>query len=105
VPDFDTQDYLSRIRAELQAGLDALAVVNQPIYDMDAIYAELQSSGIPMLRSTRMLPAAAVCATSALTTWLVDAWRPKSSDGHRYSPDPGVLVIADNTITRQDPPM
>jgi len=104
VPDFDTQDYLSRIRAELQAGLDALAVVNQPIYDMDAIYAELQSSGIPYVTFNADAPGrrglcyvgADYVAGGRLAAEIIGT-------AIRYSPDPGVLVIADNTITRQDP--
>ena len=47
IPDLDTEAYIRRLRSELRKGLDALALVNQPIYDMDSIYALVKKSGIP----------------------------------------------------------
>jgi len=47
VPDADTQAYLRKLRSELRKGLDAVAFVNQSIYDMASIYAVAERAGVP----------------------------------------------------------
>ena len=47
IPESDTECYLGRLRKELTEGLDGAAFVNQRLYDMKAIVAELDRAGIP----------------------------------------------------------
>jgi LacI family transcriptional regulator len=104
IPDFDTEAYLRRLRAELASGLDALALVNQPIFDMDAVHALLRESGVPYVTFNVDAPgrrglcyigsdyvAGGRLAAEVIGTAL------------RFCSDPKVLVIADNEIERKDP--
>ena len=47
VPEKDSRAYLDLLEKELGEGLEAVAVVNQWIYDMAAIFARIDEAGIP----------------------------------------------------------
>lgn len=48
IPDYDTEAYVRAIRSSIEAGADALALVNQPpVFDMDAVYDAARDSGLP----------------------------------------------------------
>ncbi len=47
VPERDSRAYLDLLERELDEGLEAVALVNQWIYDMDAIFARIDRAGIP----------------------------------------------------------
>ena len=104
IPDFDTEAYLYCLRAELRAGLDALAIVNQPIYDMDAIFAVVQESGVPYVTFNVDAPGRrGLCYIGADYTAGARLAAEVIGTALRFRDEPVTLVIADNRITRVDP--
>ncbi len=49
IPDADTIAYLEVLRQEIDQGADAIALVNQPIYDMDAVFGCVRDAGVPYI--------------------------------------------------------
>jgi LacI family transcriptional regulator len=104
IPDFDTDAYVRCVRDELRTGLDALAIVNQPIFDMDAIYEVVQESGVPYVTFNVDAPGrrglcyigADYVAGGRLAAEVIGT-------ALRLCGDATVLVIADNEIKRKDP--
>jgi LacI family transcriptional regulator len=47
IPDWNTRQYLLRVKEELDEGLEAVALVNQWIFDMKAIISSLEARNIP----------------------------------------------------------
>ncbi len=47
IQESDTASYLSSLKEEIERGLDAVAFVNQRLYDMKAIIAMVEAAGIP----------------------------------------------------------
>lgn len=105
VSERDTEAYIGLIRSEVEAGLDALAVVNQPtVYDMAAVYEALRESGLPYITFNVDAPehrglcyvgpdygAGARLAAEVIATAL------------RFCVDPSVLVLANEDIRRAAP--
>ncbi|MDR3341265.1 MAG: substrate-binding domain-containing protein [Treponema sp.] len=49
IPDLDTAAYIAILEEEIQRGVDAIALVNQWLYDMDTIIAEIEKAAIPYI--------------------------------------------------------
>jgi LacI family transcriptional regulator len=49
IPDLDTRTYLDTLEREIRRGLDAVALVNQRIFDMDAIIARIEKAKLPYI--------------------------------------------------------
>ncbi len=47
IPDWNTRQYLLRVKEELDAGLEAAALVNQRIFDMTSVISSLEARNIP----------------------------------------------------------
>lgn len=103
IPDHDTDAYLTTIQEEIDRGVDALAFVNQPIYNMDAVLKLVEKSGIPYVTFNVDAPtrgrlcfigpdyvAGGRLAAEVIATCL------------QFKADPLVLVIADNQFDRPE---
>lgn len=104
IPDQDTGAYLATVQAEIDRGVDAMALVNQTIYDMEAVYRAVQASGIPYVTFNVDAPgtrglcyigpdyvAGGRLAAEVIATSL------------QFKSDPVVLIIADNKSTGPAP--
>ena len=49
IPENDTATYIAILKQEIEQGADALAFVNQPIYDMNAVFSCIEEADIPYL--------------------------------------------------------
>ena len=49
IPDRDTDAYLEVLKQEIEQGADAIAIVNQPIYNMEPIFSYVRDSGLPFI--------------------------------------------------------
>lgn len=47
VPELDTQAYLSLLEQEIEQGVDAVALVNQRMYDIEAVITCIEQAGLP----------------------------------------------------------
>lgn len=103
IADFDTEAYVRSLRSALRKGLDALAIVNQPIFDMDAIYAIVEKSGVPYVTFNVDSPdRRGLCYIG--TDYVAGGRLAADVIGTalRFCGDPLVLVVADSEGKRKD---
>lgn len=97
IPDYDTAAYVDRIQSEVANGVSAIALVNQPIFDMDAVYATVQQSGVPYV--TFNVDAPDRRGLCYIGTDYVAGGRLAAefiATSLRFKENPVVLIIADN---------